>query len=72
MATEYLESDYLPIDVSNLSNEKESIQMDEDRFKNGVDDGAYFAGFASALFNSGLDEDNVTEIVKCFIEHGEY
>jgi len=65
--SEYLDSEFIPLDLDAIL----KSTLDDGAFKSGLLQGSYYAGMATALFNCGLSEDNVTLIVKELIGHGQ-
>lgn len=55
----FLDADYLPIDIEGL----DKCKINKKEFENGLKEGSYIAGISAALFNVGISEDNVTEIL---------
>lgn len=60
MSNEYLDAEFIPIDIEPVL----KTEIDTKTFRAGLDYGTYLAGISTALFNSGFSEDNVTEIIK--------
>lgn len=66
MSKVYMDSEYIPVDLETLvdANGISEIRFNKKPFMNGFDDGTYYAGFATALFNAGLEEESVAEIIR--------
>lgn len=65
MSNEIIIGDYLPVDLEDFfdSNGVSKLKFDKDLFVDGLRCGSYWAGVITALFNAGLEEDNVKELL---------
>lgn len=70
MSREILQADFIPIDLDNMIDSKGDSKLSFDRefFDKGLTCGSYFAGIATALFNAGIEEENVARILSIFVE----
>lgn len=66
MSSEYMDSEYIPVDLTEMldSQGNSRLKYDLKRFEAGLADGSYLAGVATALFNAGLEENSV----RCLLE----
>ena len=69
MSKEFLQADFIPVDLDNLlhSNGDSRLQFDGESFDNGLVEGSFFAGMATALFNAGLEEENVARLLEVWM-----
>lgn len=69
MSKVYMDAEFIPVDIENLvdTNGVSKVRFDEKLFMDGFDVGTYYAGFATALFNAGLEEESVADIIKDLI-----
>lgn len=73
MSKEILEADFIPVNLDNVINPQgESLlKFDEDYFDSGFQEGSFFAGMATALFNCGLEEESVASLIETWMmEYG--
>ena len=72
MSKVYMDAEYIPADIESLvdANGFSKIEYKKDIFVNGFNDGTYYAGFATALFNAGLDEEKVASAILTLLERG--
>lgn len=70
MASEFMDAEYIPVNLDNIIDHKgeSKLTYDLDLFLDGFNCGTYWAGFATALFNSGLEEDTVMTLLQKAIE----
>ncbi len=69
MSREILQSDFIPVDLDNLLDTKGDslLKYDEKTFQDGLSVGSFYAGFATALFNAGLDEESVAKLLETWV-----
>lgn len=69
MSKVYMDAEYIPVDLENFidSNGMSNLQFNKDNFLAGMEIGSFYAGFATALFNAGLEEESVAAIVRDFL-----
>ena len=65
-----MDAEYIPADLENLidANGISQIKFSKKLFMEGFDVGTYYAGFATALFNAGLEEESVADIIRDIID----
>lgn len=61
----YLESEYIPVNLESVvdSDGTGTMVFKRQEFSDGFNNGTYYAGFATALFNAGLEEESVANIL---------
>lgn len=66
----YMDAEFIPVDIETLvdANGISKIEYKKDIFVNGFNDGTYYAGFATALFNAGLEEESVASVILTLVE----
>lgn len=70
MSKVYIDSEFIPADLDNLINANgiSKIIFNKKTFVDGFNSGTYYAGFATALFNAGLEEESVAKAVLVLLE----
>ena len=66
----FLYSEHTPADLEPLvdANGISKVAYDKEIFMAGFDDGTYYAGYATALFNAGLEEESVAQIILALVQ----
>jgi len=69
MSKEILQADFIPVDLDNLlhSNGDSRLEFNETAFNEGMTEGSFFAGMATALFNAGLEEESVASFLETWV-----
>lgn len=70
MASEFMDAECIPVNLDNIIDHKgeSKLAYNPDVFVAGFDRGTYWAGFATALFNAGLEENSVMVLLQKAIE----
>lgn len=71
MSREILQADFIPVDLDNMIDSKgdSRLKFDIDNFDKGLKEGSYFAGMATALFNVGLEEESVANLLDTWMRN---
>lgn len=70
MSKMFMEAEYIPADLDQLvdANGISKVEFDKEIFMAGFDNGTYYAGYATALFNAGLEEESVAQIILALVQ----